>query len=68
MTAARITRRLVRKLIKPAALWLTDREMTACAYEAERLLQMREDIVDLVTNERLREVQLIQRRNTIRNW
>lgn len=68
MTAARIARRLVRKLIKPAALWLTDRSLRASAYEAARLLQMREDIAGLVNNERRREVVLVERRNHIAGW
>lgn len=68
MIAARIARRLVRKLIKPAALWLTDRALEASAYEATRLLQMREDIVGLVNNERVREIELVQRRREINNW
>ena len=66
--AARIARRLARKLIKPAALWLTDRALCASAYEAARLLQMREDLVGLVNSERVREVRLIERRNEIRHW
>lgn len=68
MTAARIARRLVRKIVKPAALWLTDRALTASAGEAARLLQMREDIVGLVRTERIREVRLMARRKQISNW
>jgi hypothetical protein len=66
--AARIARRLVRKAMKPAALWLTDRALTASAGEAARLLQMREDIVSLVRTERIREVRLMARRKQIAGW
>jgi hypothetical protein len=66
--AARIARRLVRKAIKPAALWLTDRQIGAAVYEITRLLEMREEIVGIVNSERVREVQLIERRNAIQKW
>jgi hypothetical protein len=68
MIAARIARRLVRKAMKPAALWLTDRALTASAGEAARLLQMREDLVSLVRTERIREVRLMARRKQISTW
>jgi hypothetical protein len=68
MIAARIARRLVRKAMKPAALWLTDRALRASAGEAARLLQMREDLVSLVRTERIREVRLMARRKQIAGW
>ena len=68
IAAARIARRLVRKAVKPAALWLTDRALTASAGEAARLLQMREDLTGLVRTERIREVRLMARRKQISTW
>jgi hypothetical protein len=68
MIAARIACRLVRKAMKPAALWLTDRALSASAGEAVRLLQMREDLVSLVRTERIREVRLMARRKQISTW
>jgi hypothetical protein len=68
MIAARIACRLVRKLTKPAALWLTERAMRASAEEAHRLMSMRTDLASLEKNERKREVALAERRNAIRGW
>lgn len=68
MIAVRIARRLMRKAIKPAALWWTDRALRASAGEATRFLQMREDIVSLVRTERIREVRLMARRRQIQGW
>ena len=68
MTAARIARRMVRKLVKPIALKLAERSYDASEAEAQRLLAMREDIIALVTAERLRQVQMIMRRNQIAGW
>lgn len=68
MTAARIVRRLVRKLAKPAALWLAERALRRAEARAEYLMQMRRQIVPIERAERVRAVQLVGRRNQIRSW
>lgn len=68
MIAARIARRLVRKLAKPAALWLTARALRRAEERAEYLMQVRRQIVPIEHAERLRAVQLVGRRNQIRAW
>ena len=68
MIAARIARRLVRKLVKPFALWLAERALRASEAEADRLMNMRTDLALLELTERRHQVELAARRNKIRNW
>lgn len=68
MTAARIARRLVRKIIKPAALWLNDLQLRQSEEQFEHLQLMRGALPQHEQHEKLRQVQLIGRRNAIRSW
>lgn len=68
MTATRILRRLVRKLVKPAALWLTVRALRRAEARAEHFQRMRAQVVPFEKAERERAVRLIGRRNQIRSW
>jgi hypothetical protein len=68
MIAARVARRLVRKIVKPAALWVTARALRRAEARAEHLMQLRRDIVPVERRERERAVRLIGRRNQIRGW
>lgn len=67
-TAARIARRLVRKLIKPAALWLADLQIAEAEAHAEHYMKLREDLVDMEKHMRVHAVVLAARREQIRNW
>jgi Holliday junction resolvase-like predicted endonuclease len=68
MIAARITRRLVRKLAKPAALWLTQRALRRAEARADYFLDLRNQVVPFELAERKRAVQLTARRNHIQGW
>lgn len=68
MIAARVARRLLRKIAKPAALWLAQRRLAAAEERAEHLLCLRAEIVLLERAERVRTVQLVGQRNQIRGW
>jgi hypothetical protein len=66
--AIRVVRRLVRKIVKPIALWLNARRLAAAEDRADYLMHLRADIVPLEKAERVRSVQLIGQRNQIRGW
>lgn len=68
MIAARVARRLVRKIVKPAALWLNARRLAVAEERAEHLMHLRAHIVPLERAERVRAVQLVGKRNQIRAW
>jgi hypothetical protein len=68
MIAARIARRLVRKLIKPFALWLADLQIAEAEAHAEHYAQLRGDLVGMEKDMRVHAVVLVARRNEIRNW
>jgi len=65
---ARIARRLVRKLIKPLALWLADLQIAQAEAHAEHYAQLRGDLVGMENDMRVHAVVLVARRNEIRNW
>ena len=67
-TAARIARRLVRKLIKPFALWLADLQIAEAEAHAEHYAQLRGDLVGMEKDMRVHAVVLVARRNQIREW
>lgn len=66
--AARIARRLVRKLIKPAALWLVELQLAEAEAHADHYHALRGDLVGMEKNMRVHAVVLAGRRNQIRNW
>jgi hypothetical protein len=66
--AARIARRLVRKIVKPVALWLADFQIAEAEAQAEHYAQLRADLVGMEKDMRVHAVVLIARRNEIRNW
>ncbi|WP_440966103.1 hypothetical protein ACL58G_07740 [Massilia sp. GER05] len=68
IAAARIARRLVRKLIKPFALWLADLQIAEAEAHAEHYAQLRGDLVGMEKDMRVHAVLLVARRNEIRNW
>lgn len=68
MIAARIARRLVRKLAKPFLLWLTEAKQDVAEHEADRYMLMRADLVGMELDMRRRSIVLAERRNRIRNW
>lgn len=68
MIAARIARRLVRKIAKPAALWLTQRALRKAEARADYFLQLRNQVVPFELRERRRTVELTARRNQIQGW
>ena len=71
MIAARIARRLVRKIVKPAALLWTKHQLAQAEKRAEHFMNMRSQIVPLELRElyeRKRAVQLTAKRNRIQNW
>lgn len=68
MIAARIARRLARKLIKPAALWWTTHQLRRSEVLAEHYGALRKELVPLERREREQTVRLAGRRNEIRTW
>jgi hypothetical protein len=68
MIAARIARRLVRKLAKPAALWLNARALREAEDQADFYMHLRQSVVPMERRQRERAVQLVGRRNQIRGW
>ena len=68
MTAARIARRLVRKLIKPVALWWTARALREAEDLADFYMHLRRSVPPMERRQRERAVQLVGRRNEIRTW
>jgi hypothetical protein len=68
MIAARIARRLVRKLAKPAALWLNARALARAEARAEHFYCLRVQSVPMELDERKRQIVLTARRREISNW
>jgi hypothetical protein len=68
MIAARIARRLVRKLAKPAALWWTGQQLRRSEMLADHYHSLRNELVPLERQERVHAVRLVARRNRIHNW
>ena len=68
MTAARIARRLVRKIVKPVALWWNERALREAEDLADFYMHLRRSIVPMERNERERAVRLLGRRNWVRSW
>ena len=68
MIAARIARRLVRKIIKPFALRLADFQIAEAEAQADHYMRMRSDLVGMEKDMRVHAIVLIARRNSIRNW
>jgi uncharacterized coiled-coil DUF342 family protein len=68
MTAARITRRLARKLLKPLALYLADLQVAEAQAQADHYKQLRRDLVGMERNMREHAVHLVGRRNQISGW
>lgn len=68
MTAARIARRLVRKIVKPVVLWWTERALREAEDQADFYMHLRSSIVPIERRQRERAVQLVGRRNEIRSW
>lgn len=68
MIAARIVRRLARKLFKPAALWLNASQLASSEAREKDLITARGITVPMEQYERKRQVELIARRNQIRSW
>jgi hypothetical protein len=66
--AARIARRLVRKIVKPVALWLADFKIAEAEAQADHYMQLRGDLVGMELDMRKHAVVLAARRNEIRNW
>jgi len=68
MIAARIARRLVRKIVKPVALWLVDLQIAEAEANAQYYHELRADLVGMEKNMRVHAVVLVARRNEIRSW
>lgn len=68
INATRVARRLVRKLAKPAALWLIERQLHSSAAREADVIAARGITVPLARYERKRQVDLIARRNLVRGW
>lgn len=68
IAAARIARRLVRKIVKPAALWLNALQLRDAEEDADFYKQMRDNLVVVEKKARVRAVRLVGRRNEIRTW
>jgi len=68
MSAARIARRLVRKLVKPVALWWTGRALREAEDLVDFYAHLRRSVPPMERSQRERQVELIVRRNQIRGW
>lgn len=68
ITAVCIARRLVRKIVKPVALWWTDRTLREAEDDADFYMHLRGSLVAVEKKARARAVQLVGRRNEIRTW
>ena len=68
MIAARIARRLVRKIVKPVVLWWTDRALREAEDQADFYMHLRQAAGPMERNQRERQVRLIGRRNQVRGW
>jgi hypothetical protein len=68
IAAARIARRLVRKIAKPLALYLADLRVAEAETNAEHYAELRRDLVGMELNMRKHAVQLAERRNQIAGW
>jgi hypothetical protein len=68
MIAARIARRLVRKLAKPAALWWTGRQLRRAEDRANHFMNLRAQVVPFELRERRRTVELKAQHNQISTW
>lgn len=68
MIAARITRRILRKLTKPIALWWTNRQLAQAEERAKYFMDMRSQVVPFELRERRRTVELTAKRNQIQQW
>jgi hypothetical protein len=66
--STRVARRLVRKLAKPAALWLAKRALRQAEERADYFLNLRNQVVPFELAERRRTVELTARRNQIEAW
>lgn len=66
--ATRIARRLLRKLVKPAALWLVELQIAEAEAHAEHYRELRADLVGMERGMQQHAVVLIGRRNEIRTW
>ena len=66
--AARIARRLVRKIVKPVVLWWTDRAIHEAKDRADFYMYLRRSAGPMERRQRERAVQLIGRRNEVRGW
>lgn len=64
----RVVRRLVRKALKPIALYLADRRVRLSEERADYLLSLRTSIAPVEKRERERTVQLVGLRNQIQGW
>jgi hypothetical protein len=68
MTAAHITRRLVRKLAKPLALYLADLKVAEAEAQADHYCELRSDLVVMELDMRKHAVRMAERRNQIAGW
>jgi hypothetical protein len=68
MIAARIARRLVRKLVKPVALWWNERALREAEDQADFYMHLHRAALPMSRNYKERAVQLVGRRNEIRTW
>jgi hypothetical protein len=66
--ATRIARRLARKLAKRGALWLIERQLRGSEARAQRVITARDVTMPMARYERKRQVEMIGRRNQIREW
>jgi hypothetical protein len=68
MIAARIARRLVRKIVKPVALWWNERALREAEDLADFYAHLRRAAQPMERRQRERAVQLVGRQNQIRGW
>lgn len=65
---SRILRRLVRRVVKPAALLLIEAQLRGSVARESDCIAARGMTISVERDERKRQVELISRRNQIRGW
>jgi hypothetical protein len=68
MTAARIARRLVRKIVKPFALYLAEVKQASAEAQADHYMELRRELVGMELDMRKHAVRMAERRNQISTW
>jgi len=68
MNAARIARRLVRKIVKPVALWWTNWQLKQSREDVDYFESFRVLLAEKEHEQHVRQLRLTRQRNEIAGW